>query len=62
MRETYNILSKLSFLELEDIPVPNLEILPVSEIDLKTLPIIEFYDYYLILHQLRKSLMIYSMY
>lgn len=45
MRETYNIISKLSFLELEDIPIPNLEILPVSEIDLKTLPIIEFYDY-----------------
>lgn len=45
MRETYNILTKLNFLELNDIPIPNLEILPVSELDIRPLPIIEFYDY-----------------
>lgn len=45
MKETYNILSKLNFLELKNIPVPNLEILPVSELELRPLPIIEFYNY-----------------
>ena len=45
MTETYNMLNKLSFLEIDEIPIPNLEVLPVNELNILPLPIVEFHNY-----------------
>lgn len=45
IKPIYSALSKCDFIEIENIPIPNLNIVPVNKIEINNIPIVTGYDY-----------------
>lgn len=56
LNETYNAYKSYKELEINPIPVPNLEIIPVSEHRIENIPVVTIYDYCLPIKPIGKEL------